>query len=268
MSSTFGLEDRVAIVTGGGTGIGKGIALAFAEAGAHVVLAGRHSNTLDAVADQVRALGRESLSVVTDVTDGKQVVSLVDATMAQFGRVDILVNNAGGTGGSGLLTPVVEMSEEYWTSTIHLNLMSTFLCCSAAGKVMIKQKSGNIINISSASGQRGRPGGAAYAASKAAVNNLTESLAAELAGYHVRVNAIAPGPIGVREASDAEREERAARSGILVGRLGEPADIGAAAVYLASDASAFLTGVVIDVRGGPLLREADVQAFLAKHPAV
>ena len=151
--------------------------------GAHVVLAGRHSNTLDAVADQVCALGRESLSVVTDVTDRKQVVSLVDATMAQFGRVDILVNNASETRGS--LTPVVESRSPAAASGCLRTDVVNHCCCITR-----------------------------------AVNNLTESLAAELAGYHVRVNAIAPDPIGVREASDAEREERAARSGMLVRRLG------------------------------------------------
>ncbi len=249
--SVFDLMDKVAIVTGGGTGIGRGIALEFAKAGADVVVASRKLPNLEKAAEDIKALGRRSLAVVTDVRIPEQVDNMVKQTVEHFGRIDILVNNAGGS----FSCPVEEMTPGGWDAIIGINLKGPFLCCRAAGKVMIKQRSGKIINIASGSGIHGSPGMAHYGAAKAGLINFTTSLALEWAKYNIRVNCIAPGPIetegikALRQLTPEAIQERI--KAIPLGRYGQPEDIAYATVFLASEASSFMTGETIVISGGP-----------------
>jgi NAD(P)-dependent dehydrogenase (short-subunit alcohol dehydrogenase family) len=187
-SPPFSLEDKVAIVTGAGRGIGKAIALGMADAGAHVVAAARTAADIEATASEIVAKGRKALAVATDVRLNDQVTNLVDRTVNEFGRVDILVNNAGGS----FIVSTMEMSEGGWDAIIRENLKSVFLCSKAAAKVMMNQKKGAIINIASVAGLRAYTPNAAYGVAKAGIVNLTKTLAIDLAPYNIRVNAIAP----------------------------------------------------------------------------
>ena len=249
--SQFDLTDKVAIVTGGGTGIGRGIALEFAKAGADVVVGSRKQANLDSTAEDINVLGRQSLAVVTDVRMPEQVDDLIKQTVDRFGRIDILVNNAGGS----FESPVEEMSPNGWDTIININLKGTFLCCRAAGKLMIQQKHGKIINISSVAGVNGSPKMAHYGAAKAGIINLTKSLASAWAQYNINVNCIAPGPIeteGLKAAYGITSEDLAERAkAIPLGRYGQPKDIAHTAIFLASEASSFQTGETIIVSGGP-----------------
>ncbi len=266
ISSKFRLDDRVAIVTGAGGDIGKGIALCLAQAGAHVVVAELNPSSGEATAQEIRALGRRSLPVVVDVTNSEQVGNLVEATVKEFGRIDILVNNVGG---NAPMMPAIRMTDVEWDKVIKRNLTSVFVCSRGVCRLMIEQKKGNVINIASAAGVRAFPGFAAYASAKAAVISFTRTLAAELARYNIRVNCILPGAVDSKATSSRTgltALERAERAGILLGRLGYPEDIGLTALYLASDASDYLTGEAIEVKGGPPTRKGDLEAFIAKFP--
>jgi NAD(P)-dependent dehydrogenase (short-subunit alcohol dehydrogenase family) len=171
----FSLDGKVAIVTGSGTGIGKGIALGFAEFGADVVVAARTAANIEQTASEVRKIGRKTIAVPTDVRVAEQVTNLINSTVNEFGRIDILVNNAGGS----FISLLVNLSEGGWDAQIRENLKSCFLCSKAAAEVMVKQKSGCIINISSNAGSLASPGLAAYAAAKAGINSLTKTSAME-----------------------------------------------------------------------------------------
>jgi len=247
--SKFSLRDKVAIVTGAGRGIGKGIAVTFAGAGADVVAVARTQAEIQKTADEIKALGRKALAITTDVTDSKQVQDMVEQTLAHFGRIDILINNAGGS--SGARIPPLEMPEEVWDECLDLNLKATFLCAKAVSKVMIDQRrGGNIINMSSVAAYGGVRS-VAYGAAKAGIINFTVSMSSYLASHKIRVNCITPGRIvseGTRQVGSDE--ERVKESGIPLMRIGQPEDIALAAVFLASDAADFITGVNIDVAGG------------------
>ena len=247
--SQFDLTDKVAIITGGGTGIGRGIALEFAKAGADVVVASRKLPNLEKVADEIKALGRRSLALTTDVRIPEQVDSMVKQTVDTFGRIDILVNNAG----ASFVCPLEDMTPNGWDAVIGINLKGPYLCSRAVGKVMIPQKRGKIINIASVAGIYGSPGMAHYGAAKAGLINLTKSLAVEWAKHNIYVNCIAPGLVrteGAYAAMDLASEEERAKA-IPLGRAGQPAEIGYAVIFLASEASSFLTGETIAVQGGP-----------------
>jgi NAD(P)-dependent dehydrogenase (short-subunit alcohol dehydrogenase family) len=251
MLEKFGIKNRVAIVTGGGQGIGQGIASIFAEAGASVVISDKIAETVQTTARELSEQGGNVLATVTDVRDEGQVIDMVKTAMKAFGRIDILVNNAAGN----FKTSFLDLSEKGWDAVVRATLKSVFLCSSAVAKIMVGQKSGNIINVSSMDAFRGSTGAAAYGASKAGVVSLTKTLALELAPYNIRVNSIAPGHIDTPGTSQwrPPEVEKQLRDNIPLGRLGRPEDIATVALFLASDASAYMTGETILVDGGVLL---------------
>lgn len=247
------LEQRVAIVTGGSTGIGRNIALEFAKAGADIVVASRNLANLEKVADEVRALGRRSLAVVTNVCVAEQVRNMAKRTAEEFGRIDILVNNAGIIRRAKLL----EMTEELWDDVLDTNLKSVFLCTQAVAKYMIEQRYGKIINLASIAGRGyNYPGLAIYSTAKASVIELTKCYAKELGPYGINVNAMAPGLIqtGIyvrgRTPEQVREFEEEMKKAAVLGRLGTTQDIADLALFLASDASSFISGQTIPVDGG------------------
>jgi len=242
----FRLDGKVAIVTGAGRGIGKGIALAFADAGADLVCAARTVSEIEATAAEVRALGRKALVTPCDVRDSQQVESMVNKTMEEFGHIDILVNNAGG----GLFTPMMKMSERAWEADLRENLTSMFICSKAVARFMLEQKVGSIVNISSRESQIPSIGAIAYGAAKAGVNSFTRTLAWELAPY-VRVNAILPGAVWTESAATVIGPVKAQIvDSTPLKRMGTPEDIALAALYLASSASDWVTGRIFEIDGG------------------
>lgn len=247
--SQFELTDKVAIITGGGTGIGQAIALEFVKAGANVVIASRKQSNLDSTVEKIKALGKTALAIATDIRLPEQVDDLIKQTVDKFGRVDIMVNNAG----ASFMSPVEEMTPNGWDTIININLKGTFLCCRAAGKVMIEQKSGKIINVASTAGVNGSPRMAHYGAAKAGVINFTKSLATEWAPYNINVNCITPGLIeteGVKTQMNLDPQAIEEQKKLpLLRRPGQPEDIAFTAIFLASEASKFLTGENIIVRG-------------------
>lgn len=241
------LNNKIAIVTGASKGIGRCIALRMAEAGADLVICARSENALQDLVTEIETLGRKALAVKVDVSNTADIDRLVEETLTFFGRVDILVNNAGITR-DGLL---MRMKEEDWDAVLDTNLKSAFLLSRAIAKVMTRQRSGRIINISSVVGEMGNPGQANYCASKAGLIGLTKSVARELARRHVTVNAITPGFIESDMTKNLSEKARAdLTSQIPLGRIGQAEDIAQAAIYLASDRAGYITGQVLGVNGG------------------
>jgi len=241
------LKDKVAVVTGASRGIGKSITLALARQGAKLVAVDITLKGMDELLAEIKALGSEGLAVEGNVTVTADTERMIDQAVAAYGRVDILVNNAGITR-DGLL---LRMKDEDWDAVLTVNLKGAFLCTRAVSKVMTKQRSGRIINIASVVGQMGNAGQANYCASKAGLMGLTRSNARELAKRNITVNAVAPGFI-VSDMTDAlpekVRQEMAAQ--IPLERFGTADDIANAVVFLATDASAYITGQVLAVNGG------------------
>ena len=248
----FELEGKVAIVTGGGRGIGRAIALGLAQAQCDVVVAARTEADIEAVCDEVRKKGRKALAVPTDVRKEEEVKDLVQRTVEEWGRMDALVNNAGGS----FVVESLAMSEGGFDAIIRENLKSTFLCSREAGKVMRQQKKGVIVSIASIAGIRAYPLCVAYGAAKAGIINLTQTLALDLAPYEVRVNAIAPGFMATEGflkllgGEGPNKETSPITQNIPLGRLGDPGDIAGLVVYLISDAASYITGQTIVVDGG------------------
>jgi NAD(P)-dependent dehydrogenase (short-subunit alcohol dehydrogenase family) len=247
----FDLTGRVAVVTGGGTGIGRGAALVLAEHGADVVLAARRAEPLASTAGEIEALGRRALTVPTDVTDPDACRRLVDTAVAELGRIDVLVNNAGGAETKS----ISKWTDEEWQEVLALNLGSVWHLSRAAAKPMLAQGKGAIVNISSGASLLAMPQAAPYAAAKAGVNNLTGSMAAAWTGRGVRVNAIAVGAVRAASLVDdlarygIDAEAMGATNGS--GRLGEPEEIGYGVLFFASDASSFCSGQTLYMHGGP-----------------
>jgi len=246
----FDLTGRVAVVTGGSIGLGRQMAEGLAEMGANLVLCARKKEPCEQAAKELEALGVRTLAVRCDVKTPSSVQELVDATILEFGRIDILINNAGTSWGA----PIEEMRLEHWNKVMETNLTGTFLCCQAVGKFMTAQKQGSIINIASTAGLRGAPPefqAIGYHASKGGVIAFTKDLARKWAIHNVRVNAIAPGWIPTRMSEIViERNKETFLKGIPLGRFGGDHDLKGAAVFLASDAAAFVTGDVLVVDGG------------------
>ncbi|MFQ5997279.1 MAG: SDR family NAD(P)-dependent oxidoreductase [Dehalococcoidales bacterium] len=248
----FSLEGKVAIVTGGSKGIGREIALVFAEAGADVVVSSRGlDSSLEDVAEEIRKLGRRSLAIPADIRKKSDVDQMVQRTVDEFNVIDILVNNAGIL----LVAPFVEHSEEDWDRIMDTNLKGYYLCSQAVVKKMMAQKKGNIINmasIRSIGASRGRVG---YCVSKAGVVMLTRVMALEFASYNIRVNSIAPGWIMTKLNEHLwgdPNTRKQIEAEIPLGYLAEPSVIATAALFLASDASSYITGHTIVVDGGLL----------------
>ena len=241
------LNGKVAVITGASRGIGRAIALALAGQGAAVVVSGRSAEALEQLAGEVRAQGGAALAVAGDVANSADADRLIEQTVAAFGKVDILVNNAGITR-DGLL---MRMKDEDWEAVLDTNLKGAFFCTRAAAKVMTKQRWGRIINIASVVGEMGNAGQANYCASKAGLIGLTKSNAREMAKRSITVNAVAPGFIATAMTdalSDKVRAELTAQ--IPMDKLGSADDIANAVVFLASEASGYITGHVLAVNGG------------------
>ncbi|MGA8223146.1 MAG: SDR family oxidoreductase [Candidatus Acidiferrales bacterium] len=247
----FDLTGRVAIITGGSIGLGRQMAEGLAEAGANVVLCARKKERCQQAAEELqKTAGVKTLALACDVKNPASIQEVVDATLATFGRIDILINNAGVSWGA----PVEEMTLEQWNKVIETNLTGTFLCSQAVGKVMIRQKRGKIINIASVAGLGGSPPqlqAIGYHASKGGVIIFTKDLACKWAMHNIHVNAIAPGwfPTHMSEVV-IQRGKDSLLAGIPLGRFGSEQDLKGAAVFLASEASDYVTGHVLVVDGG------------------
>jgi 3-oxoacyl-[acyl-carrier protein] reductase len=239
---------RVVLVTGGSRGIGRSIALAFAEPGTVVALGYRSGEQAAAgVLAELRGRGAEGMTLQADVTDLAQVRSMVDALMSRCNRIDVLVNNAGGNR-DGLLAL---MDPGDWDAVVDLNLKGVFHCCKVVTRHMMAQRSGVIVNVSSLSGIMGLPGQTNYAAAKGGVNAFTKALAQEVARFGIRVNAVAPGLVDTEMAAQipAAQRERLLSS-IPMGRMATPEEVAAAVKFLASDDASYITGQIIQVTGG------------------
>ena len=249
---SFSVAGKVTIITGASRGIGNALARGFAASGAAVVLVARSKIDLDAAVRQLESSGGKALAVPADVADEAQVSNMVRRTQDVFGRIDVLINCAGGTGADRSI-PVLEMDLEIWKRIVDLNLKSAYLCCRAVARVMVEQKRGCMINFSSGTGVHPVHGMTHYGPAKAGINQLTRMLAVELGRYNIRVNAISPGLID----TETERKYMPPASfekyskAVPLGRVGQPGDILGPALFLASDASAYISGAIIPVSGGP-----------------
>jgi NAD(P)-dependent dehydrogenase (short-subunit alcohol dehydrogenase family) len=247
------LEGRKAIVTGGGTGIGKAISLEFARAGADVAVCSRNTQNIEKVRDEIIALGRASLAIPMDARVKEQVENMARQVINEFGRIDILVNCAG----INRPTPVLDLTEDTWNLIFDTNLKGLFFCTQAVAKYMIQQRYGKIINISSTAALGAiEPGQAAYAASKFGVNAFTKACAREFGPHGIHVNAIAPGriltPMIYASRTPAQLAEfiESGNKGVILGRLGTTEDIAHLALFLASDDADFITAEIIACNGG------------------
>lgn len=250
MGQIFDLAGRVAIVSGGSVGLGRQMAEGLAEMGANLVLCARKKERCLQTAEELQQLGVEVLAMGCDVKDEASIGEVVDATMKRFGRIDVLINNAGTSWGA----PVEEMTLAQWNKVVETNLTGTFLFSQAVGKVMIAQRRGKIINIASIAGLRGTPSelpAIGYSSSKGGVIAFTRDLAWKWGMHGIRVNAIAPGwfPSDMSK-KIIERHQEKLLASIPLGRLGNSQDLKGAAIFLASDASDFVTGHILVVDGG------------------
>ncbi len=250
------LAGKTALITGGGSGIGQAIAIAFAKEGANVAISGRRKENLDKTVD---VIGTKALGIQADVTDESSVLHMVESAMNHWRQIDILVNNAATiTSRTALMdTPV-----EDWDTMMDINVRGIFLCCKSVLVHMIAQQQGSIINIASVAGQRGQPGNSPYSTTKGAVMNLTRSIAVDYGPHGIRCNSISPALVRTEMAETRLKpgdnwEERAAREWIPnypLGRIGTPEDIAYGAMYLASDEASWVSGIDLTMDGGMMAK--------------
>ncbi|MDP2920077.1 MAG: SDR family NAD(P)-dependent oxidoreductase [Dehalococcoidia bacterium] len=254
------LDGKVIIITGGGTGLGRSMALCLAAEGADIVVAARRKEPLEETARGIRKLGRKALVVPTDVTDPTQCNALIEKTLAEMGKIDVLINNAGIVRGERRV-PLWEITDESWHTGIDVNLSSVFYCSRAVSKYFADKKSGKIINVASGEGFRGQRDSYMYNTAKAGVVNLTRVMAMSLAEYNIRVNCIVPGFVDTFEYQPEEYQQAMAqlratggtrRLFIPIGHTGKPDDIGYLALFLCSDASDYVTATPFICDGGGL----------------
>lgn len=250
MGGIFSLEGKVALVTGASRGIGRAIAIGFAEFGADVAVAARSVEDLEAVAKEIEAVGRRSVVLPCDVTDTSQVEQTVQRTISELGGLHILVNNAGGT---RFMSPLVGMREDGWHKVLDLNLASAYRFCKAAGPHLMDQGSGSVINVASIDGVEPTPLRANYSAAKAGMIAMTRVLAQEWAGIGVRVNSLSPGAVETDiwgSLSEDENFRKMTTEHIPMARWADPKEMVGAAVFLASEAASYVTGANLIVDGG------------------
>ena len=247
LARLMNFTDQVVVVTGASRGIGRAIALVFAQAGAKLALVSRTADALEAVAAEVRAVGAEALVLPTDVAVEAEVDQAIDRVVAEWGRVDVLVNNA------GLIDfgPLHEIEPTAWDKVMGANLTGAYLCSRAVAPVMEKKQAGRIVNITSVSAQTGGvSGGVHYTASKGGLTAMTKTLARDLAPHNITVNAISPGQIDADPELLTPEQREKVMAMIPLGRLGEPDEIAYAALFLASPMADYITGTTLDVNGG------------------
>ena len=262
--SPFSLEGKTAIVTGGGTGIGKSIAIEFARAGADVAICSRKLEHLEPVVKAIQDLGRRAFAEEVDVRAEEQVKGMVERAVKEFGRLDVMVNNAG----ASFRAKPEDISVNGWNTVVNINLTGVFLGCKWAGRQMMEQGGGAIINISSVGGVYGSTMMSHYGAAKAGVIMLTRELGTAWGRKGVRVNCIAPGPVETegyievlrKTDPDADKTYRTIASRVAMGRWGKVEEIAHPCVFLAADASSWMTGTTIVIDGGPSPRESDEQS--------
>ena len=252
MLQQLSLDGKVAIVTGGGTGLGLEMVRHLARAGANVAVAGRRLAPIENAAAEVKAAGPDAIAVPTDVSDSAQANALVQSAIDHFGRIDILINNAALVSDS-VPTPIWDLTDEDWQAALDVNLTGAFYCARAASRPMADQGNGKIINVSSGFGLRGGRDIYTYCCTKGGIIQLTRVLSFSLARYGITANSIVPGFIPT-EGTDTEMRESLPRSGAYLptGKLGLPQDIGPVAVFLASPASDYMTGETFTLDGGGL----------------
>jgi NAD(P)-dependent dehydrogenase (short-subunit alcohol dehydrogenase family) len=249
-SQELKMNQPVILITGALTGIGRATAIAFAESGARLVVSGRREAEGKALEHELRELGADAHFIQADVRRDEEVASLVDQTVARFGRLDAAVNNAGTEGQPGAIT---RQTVESYAATFDTNVLGTLLSMKHELRVMSAQKSGSVVNVSSTYGHEGAAYASVYAGSKHAVEGMTKSAALEVASTGVRVNAVAPGPTdtGMLDRFTGTPENKAALAAkVPLGRIGKPGDVARAIVFLASDAASFVTGQIVTVDGG------------------
>jgi NAD(P)-dependent dehydrogenase (short-subunit alcohol dehydrogenase family) len=244
-------KDRIALVTGSGQGIGKALAIGLAREGADVAVADINAESASGVKAEIEFFGRRALAVETDVSKEESVQSMTASVMREFGKLDILINNAG----IFPVSSVEEMKEEDWDRVIGTNLIGAFLCSRAVAGTFLQQGSGRIISITSGRAFQGAKNAAHYASSKAGIIGFSKALALELAPHNITVNVICPGITDTAQPRGHQTEEQIYAQGqkIPLGRIGQPDDLVGAAVFLASDAAAFITGQTLIVNGGSIM---------------
>jgi len=243
------LDGKVALVTGGGRGLGKAMAKALAEAGADVAVLSRTAREIEETAREIIGMGRRALPLPADVLQVQEIERAVHKILEELGQIDILVNNSGMT----VVKPILDLTLEEWNQVLHTNLTGVFIVSKMVGRHMVERRQGKIINMASVAGVRGITTLAAYAASKAGVIHLTRCMAAEWVKYNIRVNAIAPGYFYTSMSArglDSEKVREAILSKIPLRRVGQPEELGPLVVYLASEASDFMTGETVFIDGG------------------
>lgn len=252
MLDSLSLDNKVVVITGGGTGLGLAMVRALARAGANLVIAGRRQGPIDDAANEVITMGRNALAISTDVSDSTQVDGLMTTTLEHFGQIDVLINNAALVS-TNVPKPIWDISDQEWQGAMDVNLNGAFFCSRAAAKPMADRGKGKIINVASGFGLRGGRDIYMYCCSKGAIIQLTRVLSFSLARYGITANTIAPGFIPTMSTDSEFRDSLPASGDFLpIGKLGQAEDMGPVAVFLASEASDYMTGEVMIVDGGGL----------------